>query len=217
MGGYGEESIDAQVSALRRGLAAAEQEIARLGAVQDDLSRTTRAMSTPWFWQNPLANKLARGSITSSQLGVTQETFLSASDFTTTNTTDWQSVGTTLITIPSGTRRVAIYVWTAAQASHSVANAEMSLRILLYTDAGLGTAYVLGLADHVILPATATKQIAPIVLNHGLNVGANLPLVVPGSRTLQLAAFNHTTGTLTLPGATSTNIFHALLTGDSTA
>jgi hypothetical protein len=168
----------------------------------------------PWYFRNPIASKVQQNALSSTKVAVTQEVLLSGSNFTTTNTTDWQDVGSFQITIPKG--QVVLYLWSEVQPYHSAASAECSIRVALESGDGIGTVYVMARGDHILLAPTAGKKIAPVILTQGINVPANLPLLIPGRRLVRLQAFNHTAGTLTLPGATDQNVMHALLTGDST-
>jgi len=166
-------------------LAALEQRIAALEG------RGGIATPAPWSWKNPLANKMAQGALTSTKSSVIQIHTSPTGDFTTTNTTDYQTVASASLKIPVG--RVALYLWANFGAKHSAGTATFDA-VLAVGDAS--TTYILQQIPGIAL--RTANDVVPVGLSISVDVAASLPALIRGNCTIGLLVFNRTTGTLTV-------------------
>ena len=150
-------------------------------------------------------------SVSSTQMAQIQEAGQDNTNFTTTNTTDWQNLIQIFIEVPSG--NMAFQFGANADFSHSAPAAEVSFRVLLSFGAAVsGGSYNIRDATNLYL-ATATKS-SSVHLGMMYNIASNLPSVsTPGLKEMVFQVFNHTAGTLTVFSGFAA---YAFITGDLT-
>lgn len=164
----------------------------------------------PWGWKNPLKNKMAANALLSTKTAAIQEMTSGGSDFTTTDTTNYQDVLNVAIDIPQG--HMALFIWSDFLFQHAVAGATFDARITVAFDSAESGSYAIVNPQDIYVAASGVAF--PFTVSMGLDVMANLPLVVPGpAHQIRLQVKNNTSGTLTLKS--SMQHLYAMVIGDS--
>lgn len=179
----------------------------RLAAIEG----AQRAMPTPWWWKNPLANKAQQNATISTRTAVIQEQATITSDFTTTDTAAVHDVITVQIRVPRGS--VALFLFTSFGAKHSLAGATFDAYLTLND----GTNYV-AYATILGIKLDTAASVYPVALVRSTSKSDldTVPMLRDRDFTVALSVQNKTAGTLTIPGSASqVPSLTCFLTGDS--
>lgn len=151
-------------------------------------------------------------AIRTTNMGVSGNVVNAFADFTTTNTTDWQDIGSRAYDFPS--QRLLVLAFVVLHVKHSVANATYGVRVNIHlpTDGSAGSNATFGLIDNLILPATANNwQLVtpPFFLDFTINSAT----VQPGKHLVVYQVRNYTAGTLSAGQANASDNASVLLFG----
>lgn len=154
---------------------------------------------------------LFRGRLSSEDLAVTQEaSFQPITDWSTTSLSLQDTDLSFNIALPKS--QICLFAWADLTVEHTVSGATFDVELDLYFDDALSNGYIVTKKSGLYIPAANAR--VSVSLSFGLNVPANLPLIVlPGNRLLRLRVKNNTAGTLTLRAPRH---LHAFCSGDDT-